>query len=249
MTESAARGHGQDAALACPACGAGLSAPPRTAGPTSECPACGHRMATVDLREAVSLAEWQLTASRRLDWLSQRLASGETEVAPRQQTARPADRPGVGVGVSLGGGVGAGSGGGGGAVLLAVGALLLVIAGIAFLAFTWSLLGPFGQVAALLVLGAACLFASDRLMGRLPGTATTVGIVGVFLVSIAALGARLLGPDVIGETAALLVTVIVLVVLALAGSHIRPRSAPVGELAGLGGAGIAIAVIATAPGD
>ena len=91
-----------------------------------------------------------------------------------------------------------------GALLLGVGAFLLVAAGIAFLAFTWDLLGPFGQITVLLALGAGCLAATARLAARLRGTATALGVVGALLVVIAALGTRTLGPDLIGETASML---------------------------------------------
>jgi hypothetical protein len=201
------------------------------------------------LTEAVRLATWHSAASLRLEWLSQRLAAGDlddagsavaTTTVPGHQApdAPPAQVAGARPG-----------GGGGGAFLLVAGAVLLVVAGIAFLAFTWNLLGPFGQISVLLLLGAACLFASARLLARLHGTATALGIVGVFLVSIAALGARLLGPDVIGETASLLVAVLVLVALCAGAAWLRPGSRPVGELAGIAGAGIGIALVATAPGD
>jgi hypothetical protein len=138
---------------------------------------------------------------------------------------------------------------GAGSLLLAAGAFLLIVAGIAFLAFTWDLLGPFGQISVLLLLGVACLAATDRLLSRMHGTATTLGVVGTFLVTIAAIGARVLGPDLIGPTASLLVAVGICLALSFAAVWLRPRSAGVGELAGTTAAAVATLFLITAPGD
>jgi hypothetical protein len=124
-----------------------------------------------------------------------------------------------------------------------------VVAGIAFIAFTWDLLGPFGQIGLLLAIGAACLTATARLVTRLPGTATALGVVGTLLVVIGALGARSLGPDVVGATASMLVSVVVMVALCAAAIWLRPRTAAIGELAGVAGALVAVAVVASAPSD
>ena len=54
--------------------------------------------------------------------------------------------------------------------------------GIAFLAFTWDLLGPFGQITVLLLSVQGALAATARLAARLRGTATALGVVGALLV-------------------------------------------------------------------
>ena len=210
-------------------------------------------MATAYLHEAVTLGVWHAWAGQRLAWLHDRLAAGDTPTAASPALAPPAvptavwpstasalpqaprtpDRPPASAG----------------SLLLALGAVLLVVAGIAFIAFTWDLLGPFGQISVLLALGAACLAATARLSKRLRGTATALGVVGTLLVVIGALGARALGPDIIGETAAMLVSVAVTSALCAAAIWLRPRTAAIGELASLLGATVALTVVATAPSD
>ena len=190
-------------------------------------------MDTATLTELLHLLSWQASASQRLAWLGEQLAAGASTDRPSPASAAPAGSRSAH--------------GGGGSLLLAAGALLLVLAGIAFLAFTWRLLGPLGQISALLLLGAGCLAAGSRLLGRLRGTATALGLVGVFLISIAALGTRVLGPDVIGETGSLVVAVLVLVALGGAAIWVRPRSAPIGEIAAVASAVLVIALLATAP--
>ena len=184
------------------------------------------------MTEVLHLMDWQASASQRLEWLGEQLAIGAGADRPQPPPiTRPAS-PG---------------GGGGGSLLLAAGALLLVLAGIAFLAFTWRLLGPFGQISTLLLLGAGCLAAGARLLGRLHSTATALGLVGVFLIGIAALGTRVLGPDVIGDTGSLVVSVLVLAALGGAAIWVRPKSAPIGEIAAVTSAVLVIALLATAP--
>ncbi len=123
------------------------------------------------------------------------------------------------------------------------------MAGIAFLAFTWDLLGPFGQITVLLLLGAAALGATDRLLIRLHGTAMALGVVGTLLVTIAAIGARTLGPDVIGAGASLLVAIAIMTTLCATAIWLRPRTASIGELAGVAGSVGVLVLLATAPVD
>ncbi|MFL6178710.1 MAG: SCO7613 C-terminal domain-containing membrane protein [Actinomycetes bacterium] len=227
----------------CPRCEAPIdeAAP----GPVVICGGCGLSIATEFVREVAQLTSWRASADQRLAWLhGQMLAqsqpsgttptvatlpTGHAALAPQQEPPRPPASAG--------------------ALLLAVGAFLLVIAGIAFLAFTWDLLGPFGQISVLLAIGAGCLFCTDRLAERLCGTAVSIGIVGVFLVSIAALGARFLGPDRIGELASVFTAIGILLGLCAAGRWLRPRVAPVGELAGVSAAVLTVALVNTAPAD
>jgi hypothetical protein len=206
--------------------------------PVVTCAACGLLISTSYLREAVDLTSWRASADERLTWLYDRMIAGDmppdADASEAEVGAAPAaaQRPASA-----------------GSLLLAVGAFLLVIAGIAFLAFTWDLLGPFGQISVLLAIGTGCLVTTHRLAGRLHGTAVSLGIVGVFLVSIAALGARVLGPDLIGELAALLAAIGILAGLCVAARWLRPHTPAVAELAGVAGALIAMALINTAPVD
>jgi len=193
-------------------------------------------MDTAMLNEVVHLTSWQASASQRLEWLGEQLAAGASAERPAGPQPPPAAPPS-----------GPHAQGRGGSLLLAAGALLLVLAGVAFLAFTWRLLGPFGQISILLLLGVGCLAAGARLLGRLRGTATALGLVGVFLIDIAALGTRALGPDVVGDTGSLVVAVLVLVALGGAAVWVRPKSAPIGEVAGVTSTVLVIALLATAP--
>ena len=253
--------------IVCPRCGAALPEPGEqaaTAEPAgapvgfageevTTCGQCGHSMATPYLREAVSLASWHEWAGQRLTWLNHRLAAGDSPTSgspalappsapvpiwpPPARAVFPSAAPAPRRSASAG------------SLLLAVGAFLLVVAGIAFIAFTWDLLGPFGQIGVLLAIGVACLAATARLVTRLHGTATALGVVGTLLVVIGALGTRSLGPDVVGATAAMLLSVVVMVALCAAAIWLRPRTAAIGELAGVAGALVAVTVVASAPSD
>jgi hypothetical protein len=134
-------------------------------------------------------------------------------------------------------------------VVLAAGVVLLVLAGVAFLAFTWHLLGPIGQIAVLLALGALCLWLCGLLLGALRGTAVSLGVVGVLLIGIADLGTRLLGPDHVGELASLVAAVVVALGLIAVGVRLRVRTAGVAELASGFGWVLMTGFMATAPGD
>lgn len=232
--------------LPCPRCGAPVEQPADDAGPVTVCGTCGLAMATVYVRETLQLGSWHAWAGHRLTWLHERLLAEDvpTEAPP----------PAVPVGA---GGFGAPAPAptaprqraSAGSLLLAVGAFLLVAAGIAFLAFTWDLLGPFGQISVLLLLGAACLGTTWRLAARLHGTATAIGVVGTLLVVIAAVGTRTLGPDLVGETASMLLATAIAGALCAAAVWLRPRATGVGELGGIAGSLVAVTFVATAPAD
>ena len=230
--------------IPCPRCGAPLGQPPAGAGATTACLSCGHTMATTYLVETFELGTWHAWAGQRLTWLHDRLVAGDlptSEPGPAPLPPRPSapahpphpQRPPASAG----------------SLLLAVGAFLLVVAGIAFLAFTWDLLGPFGQISVLLLLGAAALGATDRLLARLRGTATALGVVGTLLVTIAAIGARTLGPDLIGAGASLMVAIAIVTALCATAVWLRPRTAPIGELAGTVGSVTVLVLLSTAPVD
>lgn len=225
----------------CPRCGAPVPEPGAGAPVTTTCVSCGLAMATEYLREGLELGRWHDWAGQRLAWLHDRLLAGDR---PGAMPAAPGPGPAAAPYPAA-----ARRPATTGSLLLAAGAFLLVVAGIAFLAFTWDLLGPLGQVAVLLVLGATCLAAARGLLGRLHGTALTLGVVGTLLVTIAAIGVRSLGPDVVGATGAMIASVVIAVALCGAGAWLRPRAAAVGELAGVLGALLTLAVLATAPAD
>lgn len=206
------------------------------------CGSCGLPVSTIYLAEAVQLHAWRASTDARLAWLYDRMRAGDVPVGTSEGRPLTGSAPSEAVAAARHPATA-------GSLLLAVGAFLLVAAGIAFIAFTWDLLGPFGQIAVLLVLGAACLASSYRLSHTLRGTGTAIGIVGALLVAIAALGARFLGPDLIGAVASLLAAVVILAALAATGRWMRPRTAAVGELAGATGATLLVALVAFAPGD
>jgi hypothetical protein len=72
-----------------------------------------------------------------------------------------------------------------GGVLLTLGAVALVAAGIVFTAVAWSFLGPVGRFLLLLVAGAVALLAARLTARRIHGTATALAVVGAGLVSVA----------------------------------------------------------------
>jgi hypothetical protein len=163
----------------------------------------GHRAYAGYLAEAAFLRP-------RLQWLDDRAAAGDA--APDPETARrsgiwpapsdlsaspalpptrpyategtrPAAAPSEGPGIQV--------------LLLSLGAGLLIVAGIVFMAVVWSDLGSFGQVA---VMGLATLgfgVAAVRLAHRLPGTAEALAVVafGLGVIDVVAAPALGLVPD------------------------------------------------------
>ncbi len=234
--------------LPCPRCGAPIDPPAPDAGPVTVCGTCGLAMATPYVRETLQLGTWHAWAGQRLTWLHERMLAEDVPGAAPAPVGTGAVAPGFPTtGVPAGGGQRRPASAG--ALLLGVGAFLLVAAGIAFLAFTWDLLGPLGQISVLLALGAGCLAATARLAARLRGTATALGVVGALLVLIAAVGTRTLGPELIGETPSMLLATTIAAGLCAAAVWIRPRAAGVGELAGIVGAVVVVTMLATAPAD
>jgi hypothetical protein len=127
--------------------------------------------------------------------------------------------------------------------------VLLVLAGIAFVAVAWDLLGPAGQLATLYLLGAVALLAGLRLHPRLPGTGTTLGVVGALLVSVSSVATRVLGSDPMGPSAALALSVAAAVLLGAVGVWLRGRMRGVGEVAAFAGAALVLGLLALAPVD
>ncbi|MDH5278539.1 MAG: hypothetical protein OEW53_05820 [Actinomycetota bacterium] len=234
----------------CPGCDATLPADPG-ADPVT-CRACGRAMPRAALTELTELDAWRSWASARRSWLRDRLAAGDLPATGWSALGgeQPARLPGA---APAGGAVRPGppprNAPAAGTVLLAGGAVLLVLAGIAFVAFAWDLLGPVGQLVTLFALGGAALTAGVRLRARLPGTATTLGVVGALLVAVSTVATRSLGVDVVGETGALVAAAVASVLLAGVGVAVRSRLAAVGEVAALTGATLTLALLATAPAD
>ncbi len=232
----------------CPGCGAALATPPE--GPQVTCPSCGREMPVAALVERQQLTEWSDWARDRATWLTDRLSAGDlpadhwSALAEKQfprtlgvaTTSPRAARP-ERVAPSVG------------SLLLAGGATLLVLAGIAFVAFAWDALGPTGQLLTLYLLGGLALVAGVRLRHRLPGTATTLGMVGTLLVAVSAVATRLLAADPLGETAALVASLTAAVVLTVVGVVLRSRLQAVGEVGALVGAALTLGVLASAPVD
>jgi hypothetical protein len=205
------------------------------------------------LLELQQLSTWGAWVTARRSWLRDRLAAGDLPAegwsalggttpvrlpgAPETGRYAPTPAPAPHRAPSAG------------SLLLAGGAVLLVLAGIAFVAFAWDLLGPAGQVLTLFALGALTMAAGVRLRVRLPGTATTLGIVGALLVAVSTVATRTLGVDVVGETGALVGGVLASVLLAGAGVAIRSRLPAVGEVAALVGGSLTLGLLALAPAD
>lgn len=233
--------------LPCPRCGTALVDPPAGAPSTTTCTGCGLEVASAYLHESIELRQWHTWAGDRLAWLNDRMLAGDTPDTAGTTPGRTAPSPGAGVWAPVP--TTERRPASAGSLLLALGAFLLVVAGIAFLAFTWDLLGPFGQIAVLLLIGAACLAAAKGLAARLHGTATTIGVVGALLVTIAGIGTRTLGPDLIGEIPSLLLAGGIGGGLCVAGRWLRPHAAGVGELAGIAGSTTAVIFLLSAPTD
>jgi hypothetical protein len=229
----------------CPRCHTPLAVTADPDSPVVTCPTCGHAMARTYLAERASLTRWRDWAGERLDWLDDRILAGDLPGPP----GRTVDVVGPGHPGTAGPAPDHHPPSSAGTLLLAAGGLLLVLAGIAFVAFAWDLLGPFGQVATLYVIGGACLGATVPVGRRLPGTATTIGIVGALIVATASVAARVMGEDVIGRRPSLVLAVLALLALLAAGVWLRPRRMAVGEVASALGAAIAMVLVASAPAD
>lgn len=191
----------------------------------------------------------------RAAWLSDRLAAGDLPErgwsvgdalpGPAQITAPTTPlRPHAPVTTA-----GPAARGGAGGLLLTGGAILLVLAGIAFVGFAWDLLGPVGQLLTLYAVGVLLIAAGVRLHPRLPGTGTTLAVVGVLLVAVSTVASRTLGAELLGETGALALSTAAGAALAGLGVWLSHRLRAVGELAAVVGAALALGLLALAPAD
>lgn len=159
----------------CPACGT-RHFPPDAVDPQSGMVTCecGHRAAAAYLSEAAYL-------EARLAWVRERIRSGDPVTAADRAPTAP---PGSGAAPSP---VSAQ------AVLLTVGAVLLVVAAAVFTAVAWPRLGAAGQIALILAVTAGVAVVAVRLRRRLPGTAEALaalafGLAVVVLAALPALG-------------------------------------------------------------
>ena len=232
----------------CPGCAAPLAAEP--AGDSVACPACGRTFPVPALIEFQQLSDWAGWAQLRAAWLHDRLVDGDLpaagwstlsgpDITPTlRQPATPVARPpSTRQPTTVG------------SLLLAGGAVLLVLAGIAFVAFAWDVLGPAGQLLTLYAMGTLALIGGVWLRTRLPGTATTLGIVGALLVAISTVATRVLTVDQLGATTALVASLLAAAGLATVGIALHSRQRAVGEVSALLGAALVIGLLALAPVD
>jgi hypothetical protein len=214
-------------------------------------------MPVAALAEMDSLTAWADWAQLRTRWLHDRLVAGDLpvgwsvggEVIPVATATAPTPTGTLAPPVAEGVPAPAPPHPGMGTLLLVGGAVLLVLAGIAFAAVAWDLLGPIGQLMLLYLIGAVALLAGLRLHLRLPVTATTLGVVGVLLVAVSCVATRVLGANPMGAPAALAVSVAAALLLGAVGLWLRDRMRGVGEVAALVGAALTLGLLASAPAD
>lgn len=166
----------------CPSCGSVLTAAQMDADGTLTCP-CGVRAYAGYLQELDYLQQ-------RESWLRDRVA--EQAVVPDAATMRdygiwaapvanasPPPPPPRGRSTQV--------------LLVALGAMMLLLAGLVFVAVAWDLVGPFGQVAFLLVAMALTAGLALALRVRVHGTAEALAVVAFGLAVITAAAAPALG--------------------------------------------------------
>jgi hypothetical protein len=145
------------------------------AGPAPErCPGCGLELTPDLLRELAYLDSVEAWASSRRTALLSGAVAPVTVTAQSAQSAQAAHPAPVRPRVTAAG------------ALLATGAFALVVAGLAFTAVAWELLGALGQLLVLVAVGALALVAGRLLASRIPGTATALAVTGAALLAVAA---------------------------------------------------------------
>jgi hypothetical protein len=190
--------------VTCPHCGTGTFDPARIVDGFAACSGCDHRAATTYLGEQVWLEQQDTQLHARLDWVRQQVSVGSPPLtAPASPPAGPVPvLPGQSLpGQSLPGqslpGQGAARPGsalsGVQTLLLGTGAVLLVTAAAVFVAVTWDLLGPVGQLASLGVVVAALSGAAHAARTRFRGTAEALAAVAACVTVVALLAAPTLG--------------------------------------------------------
>lgn len=172
--------EGEAALTRCPSCGSTLTTAQMDADGMLTCP-CGVRAYAGYLQELDYLQQ-------RQSWLRDRVA--EQAVAPDSATvhdygiwaapiAQAPSAPPRGRATQV--------------LLVALGAMMLLLAGLVFVAVAWDLVGPFGQVAFLLVAMAITGGLALALRTRVHGTAEALAVVAFGLALITAAAAPALG--------------------------------------------------------
>jgi hypothetical protein len=173
--------------VTCPHCGTGTFDPTRIVDGFATCDRCGHRAAADFLGEQVWLERQERQLQTRLGWVRRQVLAG-TPPAPRGPAAAVQ-------GTQAGAGVprqGSGSAGVQG-LLLGTGAVLLVAAAAVFVAVTWDLLGPAGQLSTLGLVVAALSAGAYAARSRYRGTAEALASVAACVTVVALLAAPALG--------------------------------------------------------
>lgn len=177
---------GHTAPAACPACGAPADLTTIDADGMFGCPNCGHRCFSG------YLAEYSYLDARRR-WLHERLMEQSGPPDPATASAygvwpasgRPAPPPPA---APVARGPGSGQ-----MLLISIGAFLLILAGVVFLAITWQVLGPAGRVS-ILVLGTLLLAGlAIVLRHRVHRTAEALAVVAFALAVVDAIAAPEMG--------------------------------------------------------
>lgn len=172
---------------ACPSCGTPIDPATTDDYGMVVCPACGHRCYSGYLAEYAYL-------DARLPWLRDRLLEQSGPPDPVYARAYgvwpaaspPVPQPAARQPVQQGPGPGQ-------MLLISIGAFLLILAGVVFLAITWEILGPAGRVA-ILVMGTVLLAGlALALRGRVHRTAEALAVVAFALAIVDALAAPAMG--------------------------------------------------------
>ena len=184
--------------VSCPRCGTGFFDPAHLVDGDAVCTRCGHRAVATHLAEQLWLEQQDRQLHLRLDWVRTQVRGGApattagtplaagllgtpgTPGTPAAPVPTGVPRPTPGAGGVQG-------------LLLGTGAVLLVAAAAVFVAVTWELLGPAGQLSALGVVVAALAAAAHLARVRFRGTAEALAAVAGCVATVALLGAPALG--------------------------------------------------------
>jgi hypothetical protein len=164
--------------VTCPHCGTGAFDPTRIVNGFATCDRCGHQAAVTFLGEQVWLERQERQLQARLGWVRQQVLAG----APPMSTGPvvPVQGPRSGSAGVQG-------------LLLGTGAVLLVAAAAVFVAVTWDLLGPAGQLSTLGLVVVALSAGAYAARNRYRGTAEALASVAACVTVVALLAAPALG--------------------------------------------------------
>jgi hypothetical protein len=164
--------------VTCPRCGTGTFDPTRIVDGFATCDRCGHRAAAAFLGEQVWLERQERQLQARLGWVRQQVLAGMPPVPTGPAVPVQGTRSGS-AGVQ--------------GLLLGTGAVLLVAAAAVFVAVTWDLLGPAGQLSTLGLVVAALSAGAYAARSRYRGTAEALASVAACVTVVALLAAPALG--------------------------------------------------------